>query len=190
LAALYAEDPAAALGGYRGHAGDRAALALAHVRHQSLAEVEHAAQVDVEHRIPVLRGDVHELQRLGDAGVVDQDVDMAERLDGAVGRLLAAVAVGHVAREAAVLSAEALGRVVRRAFVEVDDRDAGAVLGKQPRRSEADPARARGTGNDRHLAGEQHRSLQSVPAWEVSVDQMRRSMPYFTGFDESGSSWA
>ena len=55
-------------------------------------------QVDVEHRVVVLRRNIHELQRLRDAGVVDQHVDLAEGGDDLLGRL---ATIGEVADVAA-----------------------------------------------------------------------------------------
>ena len=70
-----AEDAAAALRRDRAEIDDAARLLLPHGRDHRLAHVERAAQVHVEHRVVVLRRDVHDLQRLGDAGIVDQHVD-------------------------------------------------------------------------------------------------------------------
>ena len=60
-----AEDAAAALGGDRGHAGDRALLARPHMRDEGLAQVEHAAQVHVDDALPVLGRDLHDLDAAG-----------------------------------------------------------------------------------------------------------------------------
>jgi len=100
-----AENAAAALRGHRGHAGDRALLALAHVRDEGLAEVEHPIQVHGQDAAQVLGRDVHGLHRLGDAGIIDQDVDLTERLEHAPGCLLAGCRLDHVASEATMLGA-------------------------------------------------------------------------------------
>ena len=83
-----AEDAAAALGRDRRHAGDRALLARAHMRDEGLAQVEHARHVDVDDALPVFGRDLHQLQRLGDAGVVDEDIDLTEGRDRLLGRAL------------------------------------------------------------------------------------------------------
>ena len=57
---------------------------------------EVALQVDVDDRVPLLLGHVDEHPVAQDAGVVDQDVEVAEGLDGGVDETLAALPVGNV----------------------------------------------------------------------------------------------
>ena len=45
------------------------------MRDRGLAHVERAAQIDVENGIVVARRDLHQADRLGDAGIVDDHVD-------------------------------------------------------------------------------------------------------------------
>lgn len=106
---------------------------------QGLAEVEDSAQVHVHDHIPLLRADLHQLERLRDAGVVDQDVDLAERLEGSLARPLAAVAVGHVAGEAAVPGSQPVRGALRRILVQIHDRNARTVVGEQTCRRQSDP---------------------------------------------------
>ena len=105
-----AEDAAAALRRDRRHADDRARLLLLHGRDRRLAHVERAAQVHVEDGVVVLRADAEELDRLGDAGVVDQHVDPAELGHHLLDRRLAGRLVGDVAGIAAMRVAEFGGR--------------------------------------------------------------------------------
>jgi hypothetical protein len=53
-----------------------------------LAEEEHGLQIGVHHRVPVVLGEVDAVGAADDAGVVDQDVDLAERGDGLVDHAL------------------------------------------------------------------------------------------------------
>ncbi len=82
-------------------------LLLAHLRDEGLAQVEHAAQVDVQHRVVVLGLDVHDLQRLGDAGVVDEHVDPAEFTNDPLGGAQARLLVDDIAGETEMALAEA-----------------------------------------------------------------------------------
>jgi hypothetical protein len=71
------------------------------------------------------------------AGVVDQQVELAERLDGARDRVLAERLVADVARDgqaaAALLLDQRLGRGRILMLVEIDDRDVRALLGEPDR---------------------------------------------------------
>ena len=84
--------------GDRGGRHDRAAAALQEVRPQRLGDEVDALEVDRELAVPVVLGEV--VGRAGDrdAGVVDDDVDAAERLDAAVhaGRDVRAAGDVHV----------------------------------------------------------------------------------------------
>ena len=91
----------AGIAGDADHRGDvdDAAEAAAHHRMGELAgQPEHRPQIDVDHRVEILVRHAHEQPVLGDAGIVDEDVDafelglglLAERLDlggaGQIGR--------------------------------------------------------------------------------------------------------
>ena len=79
---------------HRGDVDDPAALGLEHRPGHGLDHVEGAEQVRLEDLAPVLDRHPHDQVVAGDAGVVDQDVDLAERLedwlDHRLGRLRAA----------------------------------------------------------------------------------------------------
>ena len=54
-------------------------IAAAHHRMRQLAgQPEHRGQVDLQHRVPVGVRHAHEQAVLGDAGIVDEDVDAFE----------------------------------------------------------------------------------------------------------------
>ena len=64
-----------------------------------LGAQEHALKVDAEHRVPVIhRGVDNERHQVADAGIVDQEVDPAERLDGVRHHRRDLVFEAHVAR--------------------------------------------------------------------------------------------
>jgi hypothetical protein len=151
-----AEDAAAALRGNGRHAGDRALLAAAHMRNEGLAEIENAGQVHVDHALPALGADVHHLQGLGDSGVVDQDVDLAERGERLFGGLAAIRQVGDVACDADMFGAELRGRLLCAGRVEVKDGNARPVLGEELRCRATNSARACGARDHGGLIGEQH----------------------------------
>ena len=108
-----AEDAAAALRRDGRHAGDRALPSRPHVRNEGLAEVEDAAQVDVEDALPALRVDLHDLHRLGDAGIVDEDVDRPNSSMTCSAALPQRREVGDVAADADVAGAELGGGLGR-----------------------------------------------------------------------------
>ena len=72
------------------------------------------------------------LTRLRDAGVVDQDVDLAEGADGLLGGLAAAGEVGDVAADADMARPDVLCGAPRRALgIEVEDGDPRTVFGEE-----------------------------------------------------------
>ncbi len=71
----------ARLPGHGGDVDDPAALGLEHRAGDRLGHVERAEQVGLEDLAPGLDGHPHDQVVAGDAGVVDQDVDLAERLE-------------------------------------------------------------------------------------------------------------
>src|SRR5690606_11959257 len=58
---------------------DPAPLALAHALDHRTGDVEHRVEVGVDHLVPLLGGHAVEGGVAGDAGVVDQDLDRAQR---------------------------------------------------------------------------------------------------------------
>ena len=86
--------------------------------------------------------DVHELHRLGDAGVVDQNVDLAEGCDGLLGGLAAIGEVADVAANSDVTGAKFLGRTLGRSGIQIENGDPGSLLGEKSRCGAAYPARA------------------------------------------------
>ena len=83
---------------------------------------------------------VHELQRLSDAGIVDQHVDLAELADYGLDRGDAGVPVGHVAGDTAMGLAQFAGGRRRLSGIEIEDDRASAVLGEQRGDGSADAA--------------------------------------------------
>src|SRR5690606_39484421 len=59
---------------------DPAPLAVAHAVDHRAGDVEHRVEVGVDHVLPLFGGHLVEGAVAGDAGVVDQDVDRAQRL--------------------------------------------------------------------------------------------------------------
>ena len=64
------------------HVDDLSALLLEHVRYDEPRAQEHPAQMDLDHAVPCLHRHVRELRGIEHTGVVDQNVDRAELLDG------------------------------------------------------------------------------------------------------------
>ena len=87
------------------------------------------------------------------AGVVDEDVDLAELLDGLVDDALAVLGnrdVGLHGDAAAAERLDALAGVLEAFDAARADRDVGAGLGQPLRERDAEPRRC--AGHDRHLA--------------------------------------
>ena len=151
--------------GARRGVDDAAVALLAHVDPGRAGDVERALEVHVEHRVDQVGRHVVERLVAQDAGVVDDDVDLAERVDGGLDDGLAAlgrgdgVVVGHGLAAGRLdlvddLSARPRRRTagaVDRAAEVVDD-DQRAALGEQERVGAAEAAA--GAGDDRDLAVE------------------------------------
>jgi hypothetical protein len=114
------------------------------VRDRRLAEIEDAGEVDVDDPPPALVVDFHEPGRLGDARVVDQDVDLAERFDDLGNGGGATGAIGDVDDDAEMPLPERC-RDLGRCRVTIKGGHPGTVPGEQPRCREPDPPRACGT---------------------------------------------
>ena len=129
---------------------------VSHLRNDRLRHVERAAQVHVDDSIEVARFNVHRLQRLGDAGVVDQSVDAAVLLDDCLRRCNACVLVGHVAGEAEVLFAQIARGALGVFLLKVQDHHSRALCGERFGGRLADTAWRGCTGDDYYFAVEQH----------------------------------
>ena len=87
--------------------------------------------MDVEHRLELLVGHLVDRAVPGVAGVVDDDVDLAELVDGLLDELVGDAVLGQVAGEDGGLAGD-LGRgLLGDVAVEVVDQDLGALLGEQ-----------------------------------------------------------
>jgi hypothetical protein len=106
--------------------------------------------VDVEHRLELLVGHVVDDSVPGVAGVVDEDVDLPERVDGLLHDVVAGAGLGQVARHGDGLAADLRRRLLGDVAVDVVDRDLGALGGEELRRRAADAAGR--PGDDRRLA--------------------------------------
>ena len=148
--------------GRRGHGDDRRALLFLERRHERLGGPEQAQHVHGEGAADLLLGQVLE-RRTGDhAGVVDQHVDAAQRLDGLGGGPLHGRVVGHVhgerdglgvGRVGAHLGVGHVGRGLRRLTVDVPDGHASALL---------DDAQRHQTPDARARAGDHHTGTRIV----------------------------
>ena len=113
-----------------------------------LDHVEAAFEVDGQHPVPIRFFHAHDEFVRRDAGIVDENIDLAEILDDPVDRLLCGGEVGNVALIIARRNARLFQRIERlfcRGFVAViDDCDVRFFCGEGARDGRADPpARAR-----------------------------------------------
>jgi hypothetical protein len=86
----------------------RPALGLEHRADGGLDHVEGAEEVDLQDLLPVVDRHAHDQVIAGDAGIVDEDVDLAERLEGGGDGLHARFRIGHVGRDVDGLPTESL----------------------------------------------------------------------------------
>src|SRR3954451_1028548 len=71
-------------GTYGGNVNDGAALVAAHQRNRRLGTEDVAHQIDVEDLVPACRARLVNLLVFADAGIVDENVEMPERLRGTI----------------------------------------------------------------------------------------------------------
>ncbi len=137
--------------------GDRAGIddraAGLHVRHRLLRHVEIAVEIGLHRAVELLLGEVLEARDvLLERRVVDQDVELAEFLDGAPDHIGADPALADVAGDGEAAPPLVLDRPLghRRVLVlvEIEDGDIGALAGEQHRHRPADAGIA--AGDDRH----------------------------------------
>ncbi len=153
------------LGVDRGHVDDRARrLAgrdlLDHAPRRGLTDQERALQVDPQHAVEITLGDVEEVRRVDDPGVVDEDVDVAEGVHRLGDEVVDVELLAHVAGDVDDLAElRERGRRLRaQMVVDVADDDPGAGLEVGLRDGTADAAcRA---GDDRDLVVELHGELR------------------------------
>ena len=133
---------------------------LAPVRGDRADDAEGDDRVDVEHRLELLVGHPVDDPVPGVAGVVDDDVDLAEGLDRLRDQLVRHAGLGQVAGEDRGLAVDLARRLLGDVAVDVVDQDLGALVDEQLRRRPADAARR--AGDDRRLAVKQSHVLDSL----------------------------
>ena len=143
-----------------GHVHDAPVAPLDHGPAEDLAGAQGAGEVRLQDAAPLLLGEVEDGRALDAARAVDEDVDLPERGEDGVPRLLERGAVGDVGGGADRLPAARLDLLRRRL-----DRlrraraghDVGAGLGHAQRERAADPGGA--AEDDRHLARQVQRGV-------------------------------
>src|ERR1700731_447779 len=119
------------LAGNRGDVDDAAVFLLDHRGHDRLAADEGAVEIDAQHLAPFLEvGLPHRLVDAGDAGIVDEDVDLAERLQRRIPRLLDRGEVRYVDLERGDAIADLLRGLLGQRQIMIPDRDPGAGTDK------------------------------------------------------------
>ena len=74
--------------------------------HGRAHQAERSLKVDVDHCVPFLVLHPHGQIVAGDAGVVDQNIELAQRLDSSGNQPFDAFGIGQVARDRHVIAAE------------------------------------------------------------------------------------
>src|SRR5205085_3611405 len=103
---------------------DAAVFLRQHRRHHRLAADEGTVQIDAQHLAPFVEvGFPHRLVDAGDAGVVDEDIDLAQRLQRFVTGLLDRGEIGNVDLESRDGRADFPGGLFGKWKVVIPDRD-------------------------------------------------------------------
>ena len=140
----------------------RLRVARDHAFRDRLRDEERALEVGVDHLVPVGLGLLEHALGHGDAGVVDQHVDRAERVLDGRDRALDARVVGDVERNARDPAAGICDLALQRGeLVQLTggEADRGAVLRQDPGEPLAEALR--GAGDQRDAAGEVERIAHS-----------------------------
>ncbi len=127
----------------------------------SLAQQQYASKVYVNNSLPALRIDLEGLHRLGDAGIVDQDVNCTEFSGHGGHRAAARFGVGHVTAQTDVPFTQSARRLMCRIQVQIKDRDFGTMGRKEPRRGKTDPPAAGSARDHRCFAVQEQFILPS-----------------------------
>ena len=132
-----------------------------HPPRRGLADQERALEVHPQHAVEIGFREVEEIGAVNDAGIVHQNVEVAERAAGLRDHVLGAARVADVGGdEPAVAVPIARGGGFARGFVDVGDDDARAfgdiALGDR------EPDAARPAGHDRDLVLEPHAALRAA----------------------------
>ena len=111
---------------------DDATIALGdHGGRDRLAADEGSVEIDAQHLAPFLEvGFPHRLVDAGDPGIVDEDVDLAERFQRGVPGLFDCGQIRHVDLDCDDAGADFLGRLLCEGLVMIPDRDLGAGTDK------------------------------------------------------------
>src|SRR3984893_17968795 len=119
------------LAGDRGDVDDAAVILFDHRRHDRLAADEGSVEIDAQYLAPFLEvGFPYRLVDAGDAGIVDEYVDPAERGQRGVARFFNRGEIRHVDLERGDGRADFLGGLLGQRLVMIPDRDLGAGTDK------------------------------------------------------------
>ena len=112
------------LAGDGGDVDDAAVFLFQHRRHDGLAADEGTIEIDAQHLAPLLKVRFpHRLVDAGNAGIVDEDVDLAERLQRLIAGLFHRGEIGDVDLERADTGPDLLCGLFGEGQVMIPDRD-------------------------------------------------------------------
>jgi len=123
-----------------------------------LADEERALEVHPQHAVEIGLRQVEEIGAMDDAGIVDQNVEIAERAAGFGDHVLGVAGVADVGGHETGLLAQRARRGLAGGGVDVGDGDAG-TLGDVAA-GDCEPDAVRGAGDDRDLVLEPHAGLR------------------------------
>src|SRR5712675_42670 len=168
------------LAGDRGDVDDAAVILPDHVRDDRLAADERPVEIDAQDLAPLIElGLPYRPVDAGNAGIVDENVDLAERLERRIPRLFDRGEIGDIDLESRDRAADFFGGLIRERLVMIPDRDlcAGSnkALGDGPAKTLC------AAGNDGAAAvhidlvhGHIPSSLSVIPGWSEGPDPESR----------------
>ncbi len=100
-------------------------------RQERLDPVDRSPQIDIDDKAPVVVAGPHDGTGVGDAGVVEHDVDLTEHPKRLVGQVADVVELAHVAPDTVrvdPVGAQGSDRVVERGLIDVGEHHPGASV--------------------------------------------------------------
>src|SRR3984957_670894 len=166
---------------------DPAVAAAQHAAQRGADQAKPGGEVDLQHRLPIPVAHAHRKPVAGDSGIVDQDVELAERRLRLADQALRLVGLGKIGGEDMSALAKFGGERRQRRFARAGEHDGGALGVQRAGDRPADAAPR--VGDKGFLAGEiEHHSRfisasvsAAVPTEDASNSRsMRRASPAST----------
>ena len=110
-----------------------------------MAQQQYPGEVDIYDPLPTLGVDFQSLHWLGDAGIVDQNINATKLSDNRLDSTFAGFGIGDITAEANMTSPQGRGRLMRCIQVKVENGNACAMRRHQLRGGQTNATTAGGT---------------------------------------------